>query len=60
VQPDVELATNGDTWFDTNTAKTYVYFDGFFRETASGSIGPTGPIGRVGSLAISQSWWLGV
>jgi hypothetical protein len=59
-QPDVELAQNGDAWFDTNTAKTYVYYDGVFVEVASGAAGVTGPRGISGSLAVSQSWWLGV
>jgi hypothetical protein len=60
VQPSIETSTNGDAWFDTNTAKTYVYFNGVFIETQGGSTGPTGPTGPQGSFAVSTSWWLGV
>ena len=59
-QPDPELATDGDGWFNTNNAKTYVFFDGVFIEVASGNVGATGPQGVSGSYAISQGWWLGV
>jgi hypothetical protein len=59
-QPNIEEATNGDAWFDTNTGKTYVFFEGVFVETAGGIIGATGPSGPQGSFAVSTSWWLGV
>ena len=59
-QPDIETSTNGDTWFNTNNARTYVFFNGVFVETASGTIGPTGARGVPGTLAVSTSWWLGV
>jgi hypothetical protein len=60
VQPDPELSTNGDTWFDSNTAKTYVFYEGVFVEAAGGNQGPTGPTGGAGSFKITTSWWLGV
>jgi hypothetical protein len=59
-QPDIETSTNGDAWFDTNTAKTYVYNNGVFVETAGGVQGAIGPTGAAGTLAVSTSWWLGV
>jgi hypothetical protein len=59
-QPPIETSVNGDAWFDTNTAKTYVYFNGVFVETAGGILGATGPTGGQGTLAVSTSWWLGV
>jgi hypothetical protein len=59
-QPDLLTATNGDAWFDTNTGKTYVFFDGVFVEAAGGNSGPTGATGPRTSFAISTSWWLGV
>jgi len=59
-QPNIETSVNGDAWFDTNTAKTYVYSDGVFIEVASGAQGPTGPTGVSGTFATSASWWLGV
>jgi hypothetical protein len=51
---------NGDAWFDTNTGKTYVFFEGVFIEAAGGIVGATGPRGVEGTLAVSTSWWLGV
>jgi hypothetical protein len=54
------LSTNGDAWFNTSDAKTYVFFDGVFVETAGGNIGATGPQGNPGSYKITTSWWLGV
>jgi hypothetical protein len=60
VQPDIEDAINGDAWFNTNTAKTYVFFDGVFVETAGGTQGVTGPTGSQSTLAVSTAWWLGV
>lgn len=59
-QPDINTSSNGDTWFDTGTAKTYVYFNGVFVETQGGQIGPTGPRGVQSTFAVSTSWWLGV
>lgn len=59
-QPDVLTAVNGDAWFDTDTAKTYVYNNGVFIEVAGGQQGPAGPTGVAGTYAISASWWLGV
>lgn len=59
-QPDVELSTDGDAWFDTNTGLTYIFFGGLFIQAAGGTIGSTGPTGSQGTLAVSTSWWLGV
>ena len=37
-------ATEGDTWFNTQTGKLYVYYDSFWVEAvASGATGATGP-----------------
>jgi len=58
-QPDLLTAVNGDAWFDTNTAITYVFYNGVFIETQGGSTGPAGATGPVGSFAVSTSWWLG-
>jgi collagen type I/II/III/V/XI/XXIV/XXVII alpha len=59
-QPDVEDAVNGDAWFDTNTALTYVFYNGVFVQAAGGTVGATGPTGSPGNFAVSTSWWLGV
>ena len=58
--PSIATATLGDAWFNTQNAKTYVFFQGAWVEVASGNAGPTGPQGFVGSLAISTSWWFGI
>jgi hypothetical protein len=60
VQPDIEDAVNGDAWFNTSTAKTYVYSNGVFIETQGGSTGSAGPTGPQGSFSTSMSWWMGV
>jgi hypothetical protein len=52
-------AVSGDGWFNTNNAKTYVYFGGAFVEVASGNAGPAGPTGPAGFSALSNSWWFG-
>jgi hypothetical protein len=57
--PDVSTSNAGDGWFNTQNAKTYVFFQGTWVEVAAGNVGPTGPQGTVGTLAISTSWWLG-
>jgi hypothetical protein len=59
-QPSIENSVNGDAWFNTNNAKTYVYYDGVFIEAAGGTLGATGPTGSQSSLAVSTSWWLGI
>jgi len=59
-QPDIETSTNGDAWFNTQNAKTYVYNNGVFVEVASGNVGATGPTGANRSFGVSASWWLGV
>ena len=41
-------AVSGDAWFDANTGQIYVYYDGYWVESASsigGVTGPTGPSG---------------
>ena len=50
---------NGDAWFNTDNAKTYIYYEGAFIEIA-GNVGPAGPQGVPSTLSLSQSWWLGV
>jgi hypothetical protein len=59
-QPDLSTSVNGDVWFNTQTAKTFVYFEGVFVETSGGTQGVTGPTGAQGTFATSTSWWLGV
>lgn len=49
----------GMAWFNTDNAKTYVYYEGAFVEI-SGNVGPQGPRGPQGSFSLSQAWWLGV
>jgi len=42
---------SGDAWFDATTGQIYVYYDGFWVESASsiaGVTGPTGPLGPTG------------
>jgi hypothetical protein len=58
--PSTATAVAGDGWFNTQNAKTYVFFQGVWVEVASGNAGPTGPQGTVGTLAISTSWWFGI
>lgn len=38
----------GDTWFNTTNAKSYVYYDGAWVDVSVGSVGPTGPTGATG------------
>lgn len=59
-QPDTSTSVNGDAWFNTQNAKTYVFNNGAFIEVASGNVGPAGPAGASRSFGISASWWLGV
>lgn len=59
-QPSIESSVNGDAWFDTNTAITYVFTNGVFVQTQGGSTGPQGPTGSKGSFSTTVSWWLGV
>jgi hypothetical protein len=58
--PDTSTAAAGDGWFNTQTAKTYVFFNGVWTEVASGNAGPTGPQGVPGSLQIGTMWWFGI
>ena len=57
--PPIDASEAGDAWFNTQNAKTYVFFNGTWVEVASGNLGPTGPQGQAGSLALSTMWWLG-
>jgi hypothetical protein len=41
-------ATEGDTWFNTTNARSYVYYDGAWVDISVGSIGATGPTGPTG------------
>jgi hypothetical protein len=59
-QPSIETSLNGDAWFNTSTAKTYVYFNGVFVEAAGGAQGSVGPTGAQSTTAVSTSWWLGI
>jgi hypothetical protein len=59
-QPNIETSVNGDAWFNTSNARTYVYNNGVFIETQGGATGPSGPTGPQGSFSTSMSWWLGV
>jgi hypothetical protein len=58
--PSTSTAAAGDGWFNTETAKTYVFFNGVWTEVASGNAGPTGPKGVPGSLQIGTMWWFGI
>lgn len=39
----------GDQWFDSSTARHYVYYDGYWVEVGLGAQGPSGPTGPSGS-----------
>jgi len=43
-------AISGDAWFDANTGQIYVYYDGYWVESASSIGGVTGPTGAQGSI----------
>jgi hypothetical protein len=58
--PDASTAAAGDGWFNTQNAKTYVFFNNVWTEVASGNAGPTGPQGVPGSLQIGTMWWFGI
>lgn len=38
----------GDGWYETTTGKLFVYYDGYWVETGTGSVGPTGATGATG------------
>lgn len=57
--PDGTQFAEGTAWFNTDTAKTSVYYEGVFVDI-SGNVGPQGPRGAQSSFSLSQSWWLGV
>lgn len=41
-------AVLGQAWFNANTGKVYVYYDGYWVEVGAAPIGPTGPSGDLG------------
>jgi hypothetical protein len=43
----------GDTWFNTATARFFIYYDGFWVEVATTDQGPTGATGPVGDVDVS-------
>jgi collagen type VII alpha len=43
-----ESANEGDAWFDSGSGQIFIYFDGFWVESASSNIGPEGPTGATG------------
>jgi hypothetical protein len=42
------VADNGDPWFNNETGRFYVYYDGYWIENTSNLAGPTGPTGPTG------------
>jgi hypothetical protein len=58
--PSISTAAAGDGWFNTETAKTYVFFNNVWTEVGSGTVGPTGPAGVPGNLQIGTMWWFGI
>jgi hypothetical protein len=38
-------AQEGDGWFDSSVSRLYVYYDGYWVESTSNLVGPTGPSG---------------
>jgi len=42
-----EAVANGDAWFNSETGRFYIYYDGFWVENTSNLVGPTGPAGIV-------------
>lgn len=41
--------TEGDGWYNTDTGQLYVYYDSYWVETGTGSIGPAGVSGSPGA-----------
>jgi len=39
----------GDAWFNSETGQIYIYYDGYWVESASSNIGPAGPTGATGA-----------
>jgi hypothetical protein len=58
--PSILTAAAGDGWFNTDTTKTYVFFNNVWTEVGSGNAGPTGPAGVPGNLQIGTMWWFGI
>lgn len=40
-----EPVAEGDTWFNSETGRFYIYYDGYWVENTSSLVGPTGPLG---------------
>jgi hypothetical protein len=38
----------GDAWFNADTGRLFVYYDGYWVESASSNVGPLGPTGATG------------
>jgi hypothetical protein len=38
----------GDAWFNAETGRLFVYYDGYWVESASSNVGPAGPTGATG------------
>ena len=60
IAPEVSTSIAGDGWFNTENAKTYVFFNNVWTEVGSGNAGPTGPAGVPGNLQIGTMWWFGI
>lgn len=45
----------GQIWFETDTGKTFIYYDSFWVEVGSGPQGPQGPQGPAGSGSTNAS-----
>ena len=50
-----ENATEGDSWFNSSNGQIYIYYDGFWIESASSNIGPAGPTGPEGGVDIVEA-----
>jgi hypothetical protein len=42
--------SEGDTWYNSATGQTFVYYDSFWVENIGGVVGPAGPAGPTGPL----------
>lgn len=43
-------AQTGDAWFNSETGQIYIYYDGYWTESASSNVGPVGPTGPTGPI----------
>lgn len=48
-----ESASEGDTWFNSQTARFFIYYTGVWVEVATTDTGPTGPTGPIGDVDTS-------